>query len=394
MIGYPQGGRCKEMEEFNDGDNAWVNDGQHVNRRCPFAYFVMILQYDTDHGVTALGNVNFEVRGRRVRTLSSAGVLSTDKTYSTNPAECIIDYLTENISGARLPDYRINLPSFLRLKNFCNEQADYTDLQETIRQGTRYTCNGVINTNSNLDTNIEELLVCCQSSLSYTLGEFDVITNKQKDTTHTFTSDNIVGNINVKNQGFNSLNNEVIMHFSSKKNNWQEDQVDAVAPDSVRNANEPDLPVELPLVFTNNSIEAQRLAHIALNQWRQNLLVVFNTFISALDVQAGDVVEITHAESGLSSKKFRVTQVEETPSGPDSPLGLRITALEYADEVYTINAPHEVDVALNTNLPDPTVGVTISNIQTVSNNTRTASEGLLGNKRGCILELFTTKICC
>ena len=374
--GYPEGGRCEEMEAFNDANNAWVNDGKHVNRRCPFAYFVMILEYDQNKGVTSLGNINFEVNGRRVRELQPDGTLSQEKVYTSNPADCVIDYLTDDVSGARLPDFRLDTKSFVKLKDFCDEDADYTDLNESIQQAKRYTCNGVVNTNSYLDTNIEQMMLCCQSSITYVLGQFGIIINREKPSTFDFNDDNIVGNVQVGDSGFDTLNNEVIMHFNSKKNNWQEDQVDAVSPDSVRNDNEPELSVEVPLAFTNNSIEAQRLAHIDLNQWRQNIIVTFDTFISALEVQAGDVVTVTHSVSGFDKKEFRIMQVEETSSGPNNPLGLKVTALEYDSTVYTINAPHEVDAALNTNLPNPTDSITISNIQGVSDNTRHTSTGL------------------
>ena len=376
MRAYPNGGRCAEMEAFGDSaENAWTRDGLAPDRRCPFAYWYLELEYNSEHGVTSLGNINMEVKGRKVRRLLDDGTLTTDKFYSTNPAECIIDYLTDDVSGGRMSDQRLDLPSFVELRKFCDEDAEYTDLNGNMNQAKRYTCNGVINTNAAIDVNLQEMLICCQSVLSYTLGKFQIIINKDKDVTRSFTDDTIVGTVNVVDSGFDALNNEVIMHFTSKNNNWQEDQVDAVSPDSVRNDNEPDLSVELPLAFTNNSIEAQRLAHIDLNQWRQNIIITFSTFISALELQAGDIIDVTHETTGFDKKKFRILQIEEAGSGPGSPLGLKITALEYDENVYLINAPHEEDLAKNTNLPDPTIGVTISNIQTFAASTRDRTTG-------------------
>ena len=354
---FPNGGRCAEMEAF---ETKWGVNGDR--RTMPnVAYAFVRIKYDRDKRLTGLtARLKFNIKGKEIRTINSSGVLSTARTYSTNPAECLLDYLTDASYGAGVPDSAIDLASFLSHKNFCNETVTYTDNGGNSSTQTRYTANGVINTNQDIDKNVSDLTVGNSGSLTWNYGQFGVISDKVKSSTSSFSEDNIFGQLQISKLGFDNKLNQLTVKYDGVLSEGNEEQVIVLAPESVKNVNEPFLERTITLPLTSNNIEANLVAAIFLNQSRQDIVVNFQTSIAASGVESGDVISITHATPSWVSKKFLVHTVEERIV--EGAVTLDITAHEYADEVYNPGTILEYDPAPNTNLPNPYVAPVISNL--------------------------------
>ena len=355
---YPNGGRCKEMEEFSAKwkDYAGAFDSGNLtqtNRRMPnIAYAYVELTYDREKRVTSLTpQLFFSVKGKKVKEITSTTVVGSTYVYSNNPADCFYDYLTNTRFGPGLKQKNIDIESVFNHKTFCNESKAYIDIAEVTQNAKRYTTNGIVDTKLSADRLISHLTVGNSSSFNWTIGKFGLITNKVTASTKSFSEDDIYGGIKTTGTGFNSKLNKLTIRFSDKQTRSVEGQEILEVPASNKNDNEPLLPLTVVLPFTNNNIEAKRAGTIQLNQSRQSLVVSFYTDLNALTVQSGDVITLNHKTVGFVNKYFRVLSVEETVVGGAS--GLKIVGQEYGVGVYDDLTINETDVAPNTELPNP-----------------------------------------
>ena len=224
---------------------------------------------------------------------------------------------------------------------------------------TRYTTNGAINTNQDVDQNITDLTVGNSGMITWNYGQFGVVSDRIKTSVFSFSEDNIFGKLQIGKLGFDNKLNELTAKFDSVASNEQEEQVIRRVPESNRNINEPVLERTLTLPMTNNAIEARRVTAIYLNKSRQDLTISFTTSLEASGVESGDIVSITHATPGFLNKLFIVHSIEEKVV--NNIIGLEITGQEYADGVYT-DQINDQDPAPNTRLPNPFAAPLIENL--------------------------------
>ena len=352
IIKYTNGGRCTNMENFS---SKWNTNS--ANRQLPnMAYLYAELNYDRDKSVTGLTNkLGAEVLGKKVRTITNATTINNTLSYSNNPAECTLDYLTNSTYGCGniITDDEIDIESFYNHKVWCNDVLDYTDNQGATQTAKRFTTNGFVNTNETRDIAISDLTMNSQSTLSYSLGKFQMISDKVSSSVMTFDETNTYGDVAINNDGFNSTLNKIEVTYNSKLNLYQGDQVFIDLPDSAKAPFEPELIKNLKAKFNNNAVEVKRWATANMNKSRNNLTVSFQTDLRALALQVGDVITVKNETYGFDAagKLFRITAISETLI--DSLPGFVIAAREYADADYADLVLAEEDTAANTSLPNP-----------------------------------------
>ena len=367
---FPTGGRCPEMEGF---DSDWSSNGS--SRTMPnTAYAYCELTYDQEKRVTSLSNrLQFTITGRTVKPLTSTTTATSyaaaSEATSSNPAEILVDYLTNTRYGAGVPLDAIDFATFNTHADFCDDNAEYT---KTAADGggtanaIRYTTNGSINTNQDVDQNVTDLTIGNSAMLTWNYGQFGIVSDNIKTSVFSFSEDNIFGKIQISKLGFDNKLNEITAKFDSVKSKEQEEQVIRSVPASNRNDNEPVLERTVTLPMTNNAIEARRVSAIYLNKSRQDLMINFTTSLEASGVESGDVISLTHETPGFTNKLFVVQSVEEKVVS--NIIGLEITAQEYADDVYqdTIN---DEDSAPNTTLPNPFASPIITGLTATEDTT-------------------------
>ena len=213
-------------------------------------------------------------------------------TYSNNPAECLADYLTNQVYGCGLSinDSDLDLETFYNHKVFCDTEVTHNDPDGNEITSKRYETNGHINTNDEKDLNISDIISNSQSIFSYTLGEFQMITDSTGSNRGRFDEKNIYGDVSVLNDGFNSNLNELTLKFKSQQDNYQDDQVflDYTTP----YFNEPVLSKDLDLKFINSNVQAQRLGSVFLNKTRSSKIISFKTDSTAFNLQVNDVITV------------------------------------------------------------------------------------------------------
>ena len=364
---FKAGGRCSPMETFS---TKWNTNA--ANRTMPnVAYLYVELKYNRDESVTGLTNkLGAEVQGKLVRTFTGS-TLSTGTSYSNNPAECLLDYLTDTFYGCGdvISDNDIDLDSFAAHKTFCDTLISHTDKNGATVSAKRYTTNGGLNTNDTRDLNISDLVVCSQAIFGYHLGKFQVISDTTGSSVMSFNPDNMYGDVTIVNDGFNSTLNKMNVSFNSIDQKFQDDQVFLELASNQKAYNEPELVQDTRLKYVNNNIMAERLANVIIKKSRDNLIVSFKTDTRALALQVTDIISVTNDTYGFTNKLFKINSITETEMNTDGVSGYYITAQEYNATAYAEQALTEFQTVPNTNLANPRNFGTITDLTSVNSDT-------------------------
>lgn len=269
---------------------------------------------------------------------------TTTTAYSTNPALCIRDYLTNTRYGRGIAAALIDDASFIVAANYC-------DATVSTPAGTaaRYTCNGVVNVDATPLDNLKGLLSSCRGMLIYSGGKYKLVLDAVGSSSFTFTEDNITGNWSIATSGRASRYNRVTASFFNPASNWQPDY--AISDSTSYRAmvdNGLLLEASLDLPFTTNAYTSAQLAGLQLKQSRFGLVCSFTAFQNAVLCEVGDVVSITHSTPGWSARLFRVNQL--TLRDDDE---VEVVCTEYDTTVYDLDTLTAITSTPALSLPDP-----------------------------------------
>jgi hypothetical protein len=140
--------------ENPDGDGSWTS----ANEMKGLVFAIVKLRYSGDRGFTALPNVTFQVANNVV-----------------NPADVWLDYMTSKRYGAGIDVGYIDEAARVEWYNFCEEDVSYTSVNldpaggagTTNQLTSRYSINGIIDTNNPVKTNIDTILQNGGAWMSY-----------------------------------------------------------------------------------------------------------------------------------------------------------------------------------------------------------------------------------
>jgi hypothetical protein len=271
--------------------------------------------------------------------------------YSSNPALCIRDYLTNARYGKGLTSAQIDDTAFSQAATDCDEVVTFYTTGTT---GKLFECNAVVQTDATLFSNIEMMLNGCRGFLPYNQGVYSLRIDKAASSVFAFDQDNIVGGIGIKGESKQDKYNRVIIKFPNYELDYEPD--DAIWPDADSTEETTYLAEDggtlLVGNFDNDTItnyySARDLARIILLRSRNAIRVQFKTTSEALQLSVGDVVTVTHDTPAWSAKPF---QVEELTMNYDG--GCSVSMVEYQSGIYPYDTAIEERDYPATNLPDP-----------------------------------------
>ena len=315
------------------------------------AYLYLRLEGDIEVFATGIPNVRAVLRGRKVWDPRSDPGDPSVRTFSNNAALCQLDYLMSDF-GFAVPLAEINEASWIAAANVSDESV-------TLKAGgsqSRYTCDGSFQVDRKPAAIMDELLTASAGAMVYQQGTFRGYAGAATTATNTLDESDLRGPISPVtprpsiSEAFNAIRGTFV------------DADDVEAPFSltefppITNAtfesedNGERVFSEIELPFTTNKARAQRIANLFLLRARQGITFTFPAKLTKLEIAAWDVVAVTIARLGWSSKEFRVLQWELSEDG-----GVNLTLQEEAAAVYTFDPDDEitVDPAPDTNLPDP-----------------------------------------
>jgi hypothetical protein len=333
----------------------WTNE----HRLRGIAYMYIRLQFNADTFPNGIPEITSTVSGKKVydpRTSTTA--------WSDNPALCLRDYLLANYG---LAEEVANIDDTLVIA-----AANVADQTNTIAGTTRYTCNGAFTTASTPYEMISSLLTSMDGSMWYAQGKWRMKTAYWTAPVLALTEDDLRSSINVSTRHSRRDNFNVVKGtFRGSESNWQTTDYPQVTNSAFLSADggqESVADVDLP--FTDNSIEARRIALISLERNRQQLTVSASFGLRTLEVQVGDNVTLTSTRFGWSNKEFEVVSWNFGLVG-DYDLQTNMVLRETAESVYDEVSDGIVYERDNTNLLSPfdvpAVGISIDAIIQVSN---------------------------
>lgn len=326
-------------------------------------------------------NVTAEIEGLKVWDPRANPNDTTVKSYSDNPALCLLDYLLADY-GRNLDVQDIHLDSFISAANACDsnvntptiqvvgtagdyynpETGEYVTLQvgdsfpwHRVGQAStsrgRYSCNLILESSNSTMDNAKEILKCMKGSLPFIQGQYKLVLEDVGASVMSFDDSNILGSISLGYADRSKRLNRCTVKFPNENKAYKPDTVSWPAVASVTHSgyktldNGEDLHTEVELTGVTDYYQARDLAEFIVRDSRTQEFVEFKAQPSALILEVGDVIQVTNDILDLNSKKYRVRSLSL-----NSDLTVNIKAQHYDSSVYPWNLDDDDSEPVNLNI--------------------------------------------
>lgn len=316
------------------------SDWSTNNRLRGIAYMALKIQFDAEIFEGGIPTITAEFEGKAIQDVSAITTGDTSRTLAAgtkdqNPVDVLYDYLVDDIYGKGLErnngsyeaGYDIDLASFQSARTYAS---------------TRYKINGHLDTDAHLFENLQELLDAFNGMLIYTNGKYRLKIRQDNETPVsglTFDESNIIGDISVTLQDIKKRLNTMQATYANKDltpptgdgyEGYNEDTL--VVPESGDTTREAYLTTDKNKVLEKrtesnlitDSTTLKALLNHQLDDSRYGTVIEFEAGHTVIQVEAGDIINVTHPMLGYTNKKFRVLQLGITPDNT-----INIVAVEY-----------------------------------------------------------------
>ena len=318
-------------------------------------YLALRFKWNQD-AFTGIPKVQAKIQGKKV-VFYNSGLAAQTAAYKTNPAWCLLDYLTNTRYGKGIAISEIDLQSFYDASVVCETQVTpYSGASDI----NIFDTNAAIDTSQKIIDNVREMLKGCRGYLPYTNGKYKLIIETTGSAAITLTEDDIIGGYNLSIPTKNERYNRVIVGFVNPARNFQVDEIQYPAIDdsgystadkhATMKTADGDFLLEGRFTFKTltSPYQAEEMAEVILRRSREALTLGINVSFDAYDLAIGDIVNITHSSLGFSAKAFRVMGLT---FNEDFTIGLSL--VEYQASHYTWATKTQVSSTPSTNLPNP-----------------------------------------
>jgi fibronectin type 3 domain-containing protein len=300
--------------------------------------------------------VQAKIKGKKIVSYNSSLVAQTPA-FSTNPAFCLLDYLTNERYGKGLAISSINLQSFYDASQVCVTQVTpYSGASDI----NIFDCNAVIDTSKRVIDNVREIIKGMRGYLPFVQGKYRLNIETTGSASISLDEDDIIGGYALASPSKNSKYNRVIVSFVNPARNFQVDEIQFPPIDdsgltsadrhSTMKSADGGFLLEGRFEFRTitSPYQAEEMAEIILRRSREALGLNINVGFEAFDLHVGDLVNITLTSLGFSNKTFRVLSMT---FNEDFTIGLSL--IEYQASHYTWATKTVVASTPATNLPNP-----------------------------------------
>ena len=325
------------------------------------AYLYVRYEYDREVFANGLPIVTATVQGKKVYDPRASGQQLSNPstwTYSNNPALCIADFLYAEYG---LDDSLINYTTIQSAANECDENVALTG------GGTqkRYRLDGVIDASRPVGGVLEDMVTSCAGTLFYGAGQWVLKAGAYSTPVKTFTDDDFRSGI--------TLETKISMrdNFNVVQGTFIDEAEGYITGDypQVSNAtflsedNNQESILDLNLPFTTNATSAQRLAKLTLLRGREQMSFSADFSTDAIEVEVGDIVQLTHARYGFTNKLFEVLSWQPKVRDEDGALLISMSLRETSQAAFDWNASDATATSnSNTVVPDASTNSTIGSI--------------------------------
>jgi len=300
--------------------------------------------------------VQAKIQGKKVKTYNASLVEQT-ASYQTNPAWCILDYLTDTRYGKGLAVSEIDLQSFYDASLVCETQVTPYSGGSDINI---FDCNTAVDTSRNLIDNLRELIKGCRGYIPYTQGKYSLVIETTGTASITLTEDDIIGGYGLAIPTKNEKYNRVIISFVNPAKNYQVDEIsfppndDSGLPSADQHATMKAsdggflLEGRFDFPTLTSQYQAEEMAEVILRRSREAIGLSLNVTFKGYELNIGDIVNVTHSSLGFSAKPFRILGMTFNQD-----FTVSLTLVEHQDSHYTWATKVQATTVPTTNLPNP-----------------------------------------
>ena len=326
-------------------------------------------------------NVTAEVQGLKVWDPRTNFYNPTVKSWSDNPALCLLDYLLADY-GRELLVADIDIASFIAAANSCDAMVPlpdepvaaeptviYVEIDGTtvaieigdtfpdyrVGQASgsrkRYTTNLILESDNSTIDNCAEILKTMKGSLPFVNGKYKLLMEEEGSAVMSFSNDNILGGVSLGWADRSKRTNRVTVKFPNENKGYQDDTVSWPAANSALHLaykaydNDEDLHSEFELTGVTDFYQARDMAEFAVRESRSQEYVTFKTQPQAMALECGDVITVSNDALDIVSKLYRV---RETSMNAD--LTVTVKAQIYDATIYPWSVGDEAAEAVTLNM--------------------------------------------
>ncbi|QPB12126.1 tail fiber [Providencia phage PSTCR5] len=299
-----------------------------------------VIRFKLTENRTEIPQVDATVLGRKVRTYSRDGTITSDKT-TLNGVWQAVDYLTSPVFGANVSLELINMERAMDSAEIISTIDDsyeggwvnywryvgWDNFDDSNRAMIQL--NTVIDTAESVFKNVEVLLDGFSGSINNMLGVYGITVEKYDPAPRKIHFTETSGVIELEDitgrNKFNSVQASIIDPALA----WKSSTVTFY--NSVFKTEDNDIDKRLNLSFANvtNYYTARSIAARELKKSRYNRVLRIELPISFLGLEVNDAVEYTYDRYGWKDKYFLVDEVEVTSKGK-----IKAALREYGEDVF------------------------------------------------------------
>lgn len=289
----------------------WTGNSQDIRAftesMAGIAYVVLEMVWYANSPYKDFPKITVEISGRKLRNASTSGFGNESNVFQdANPADVLLDYMTNSVYGQGMADSRIDATTISSLRS----SMDTTVIPYT--NGTaqsRLSCNVVVDTGNTVLENINDL--CRQFNIVLTLANGVYrFTPEYKSTTYVLTVDktNLIGEYQITYPDLSVKYNRVSVNFASSINSFT-DSIETIEDSTaiVTDGKVFDITVDCPAI--TDPYMALRTAETILRKSRGQKIYAFTMTREALRLTVGDIVIWDPENSGTSTDYLRVIEM-------------------------------------------------------------------------------------
>lgn len=295
---------------------------------------------DTQSPYGDIPTISVDLFGRRIRSSGLQTDTYLNRSYSTNPVECLFDYITNSNYGCSLNE---GVLDGLTSGSTWDDVRDYCDVTEitTISDGsqvsnTRYTFNKVVLTSNQKNDNVIEILKTYMFMMPWIDGKFKLFNEGAGSAEVTINEDSLVDNFRITYPDSNTRYNNVIYTYDEPQLGFSQVRREHPAENSTEyttylaedNGNPRTLGLALPGV--TNVYQAERIAKSYLLKTRLQAKYEFVAVKDFFKYRVGDIVNFTTNVPNLTNLKLRIVSM----TVQDNDL-VAVQAYSHLDSLYT-----------------------------------------------------------
>ena len=309
--------------------------------------------------------LEFDVYGKKVYDVSthSGGLdLVNDydnltKTYSTNPANCLLDYIMSPRYGAGYDKSYINADSFKTAADKFNQTVVHDANDPANSTAKIITCNAVLQTESEILQNVKKLLSGCRTLMPFVQGRYKLkvedgghptdITSSTVAVAFDVTADHIIDAITLSGEAKETKYNQVLVNYVDPDEEFSSQQEFFNTTGDLAKDDNEILTGEFTFETITNRAIAKDYARLIYQKSRNQRSISFSATQELLNVEVGDVIRITDSILNLNQNTFRVVaitlQLDST---------VKIEAVEHDATIYPHISTPQKEIAPPTFQPN------------------------------------------